>query len=73
MARLVAALLTALVFAAAAYAQPGELRWPERPIRMVVPFTAGSSSDTVAGSANGWDSSCSSRTAPGPAAISAPR
>jgi tripartite-type tricarboxylate transporter receptor subunit TctC len=48
MARLVAALLTALVFAAAAYAQPGELRWPERPIRMVVPFTAGSSSDTVA-------------------------
>jgi tripartite-type tricarboxylate transporter receptor subunit TctC len=47
MARLISALLMATVFAAVAYAQPGDMRWPERPIRMVVPFTAGSSSDTV--------------------------
>src|SRR5437660_3359632 len=31
-----------------AHAQPSELRWPERPIRLIVPFTAGSSSDIVA-------------------------
>ena len=29
-------------------AQPTDARWPERPIRFIVPFTAGSSSDTVA-------------------------
>jgi len=31
-----------------AHAQTGDSRWPERPIRLIVPFTAGSSSDTVA-------------------------
>jgi tripartite-type tricarboxylate transporter receptor subunit TctC len=34
--------------ASAAQAQTGDARWPERPIRLIVPFTAGSSSDTVA-------------------------
>ena len=35
--------------AGAAHAQAGnDARWPERPIRFIVPFSAGSSSDTVA-------------------------
>src|SRR5262245_22465645 len=49
MARLALALLAA-AFAGAASAQTvaGDTRWPERPIRVIVPFTPGSSSDTVA-------------------------
>ena len=37
-------------FAGRALAQPAatDARWPERPIRLVVPFGAGSSSDTIA-------------------------
>src|SRR2546427_10556455 len=31
-----------------AHAQSVDARWPERPIRFIVPFTAGSSSDIVA-------------------------
>jgi tripartite-type tricarboxylate transporter receptor subunit TctC len=47
--RLAVALFGGLL-AFSAHAQPrnNELRWPERPIRLVVPFTPGSSSDIVA-------------------------
>lgn len=48
MTRLVLMLLTACFWASAAHAQTADARWPERPIRFIVPFTAGSSSDTVA-------------------------
>jgi tripartite-type tricarboxylate transporter receptor subunit TctC len=41
--------LAAVLAAGDALAQTGaQSRWPERPIRFIVPFTAGSSSDTVA-------------------------
>ena len=46
--RLVLALLAGFCSAGAALAQSADARWPERPIRFIVPFTAGSSSDTVA-------------------------
>jgi tripartite-type tricarboxylate transporter receptor subunit TctC len=47
--RLLLAALALLVPASAVHAQPtADARWPERPIRFIVPFTAGSSSDTVA-------------------------
>src|SRR5690348_16260493 len=48
MIRLALTVLTGLVWASAAKAQSADERWPERPIRFIVPFTAGSSSDTVA-------------------------
>src|SRR5215467_3037573 len=38
----------ALAGSAAAQNAPPASRWPERPIRLVVPFQAGSSSDTIA-------------------------
>ena len=41
------ALLIGLL-SADAHAQSVDARWPERPIRFIVPFTAGSSSDIVA-------------------------
>jgi tripartite-type tricarboxylate transporter receptor subunit TctC len=44
----VLAVLAALASAATAQGQSADGRWPERPIRFIVPFTAGSSSDTVA-------------------------
>jgi tripartite-type tricarboxylate transporter receptor subunit TctC len=40
--------LAVLLAASGAHAQSADARWPERPIRFIVPFTAGSSSDTVA-------------------------
>ena len=46
--RLVLASLAGIISAGAAQAQSADARWPERPIRFIVPFTAGSSSDTVA-------------------------
>jgi tripartite-type tricarboxylate transporter receptor subunit TctC len=46
--RLVSAALAGLISAGVAHAQSADARWPERPIRFIVPFTAGSSSDTVA-------------------------
>jgi tripartite-type tricarboxylate transporter receptor subunit TctC len=46
--RLVSAALAGLISTGAAQAQSADVRWPERPIRFIVPFTAGSSSDTVA-------------------------
>ena len=48
MTRALLALLTSLLAADAAHAQLADARWPERPIRLIVPFTAGSSSDIVA-------------------------
>lgn len=48
MTRLTLALLTGLLLGDAAQAQTADARWPERPIRLIVPFTPGSSSDTVA-------------------------
>jgi tripartite-type tricarboxylate transporter receptor subunit TctC len=47
MTRLALALLIVLLTADASRAQ-ADLRWPDRPIRFIVPFTAGSSSDIVA-------------------------
>jgi tripartite-type tricarboxylate transporter receptor subunit TctC len=48
MTGLVLALLALVLATEAVDAQPAEVRWPERPLRFIVPFTAGSSSDTVA-------------------------
>jgi tripartite-type tricarboxylate transporter receptor subunit TctC len=42
-----AALLAAVALAPAASAQTNAAPWPDRPIRFIVPFTAGSSSDIV--------------------------
>ena len=42
------ALLAGLLGTNVASAQSNDARWPERPIRLIVPFTAGSSSDIVA-------------------------
>jgi tripartite-type tricarboxylate transporter receptor subunit TctC len=47
MTRFASTILAALLCASAAQAQTGDARWPERPIRFIVPFTPGSSSDTV--------------------------
>ena len=48
--RTLLALGASAAFAGGASAQPaaGDARWPDRPIRLVVPFGAGSSSDTIA-------------------------
>jgi tripartite-type tricarboxylate transporter receptor subunit TctC len=46
MTRRLCLILAATLTAPAAFSQPAA--WPERPIRLVVPFTAGSSSDIVA-------------------------
>ena len=48
MVRIALALLVSALAAGAAFAQASGARWPERPIRFIVPFTPGSSSDTVA-------------------------
>jgi tripartite-type tricarboxylate transporter receptor subunit TctC len=48
MTRMVVALLAGLLWTNVAQAQANDARWPERPIRLIVPFTAGSSSDIVA-------------------------
>src|SRR5262249_40950664 len=42
------ALLAGLLGTNVAPVQSNDARWPERPIRLIVPFTAGSSSDIVA-------------------------
>jgi len=48
--RMLLALGASAAFAGRAAAQPAasDARWPDRPIRLVVPFGAGSSSDTIA-------------------------
>jgi tripartite-type tricarboxylate transporter receptor subunit TctC len=48
MTRSAVALIAVLLAVTAAQAQTSDTRWPERPIRFIVPFTPGSSSDTVA-------------------------
>src|SRR5713101_5534240 len=48
MTRSALALLAGLIAMGGAQAQSSDARWPERPIRLIVPFTAGSSSDIVA-------------------------
>ena len=40
--------LVALVAAPAIHVDPARAEWPDRPIKMIVPFSAGSSSDTIA-------------------------
>ncbi len=47
MTRLLTTALIAMMAAGAAAAQTGDASWPERPIRLIVPFPAGSSTDIV--------------------------
>ena len=48
MFRFALTLIAGAIAAAPAFGQDAAARWPERPVRFIVPFTAGSSSDTVA-------------------------
>ncbi len=48
MLRFALTLIAGAIAAAPAFGQDAAARWPERPVRFIVPFTAGSSSDTVA-------------------------
>ncbi len=51
MSRMCASMLVVALVAAVAIASPAgadDARWPERPVRLIVPFAAGSSSDTIA-------------------------
>ena len=48
MIRLLSIVLATLLLAGAAVAQTGDAGWPDRPIRLIVPFPAGSSTDIVA-------------------------
>jgi tripartite-type tricarboxylate transporter receptor subunit TctC len=48
MTRLLATILASVLLAGAATAQPGDAQWLDRPIRLIVPFPAGSSTDIVA-------------------------
>lgn len=50
MTRLACVLLASILMTGLATAQPvsGEAKWPTRPIRLIVPFSAGSGSDTIA-------------------------
>ncbi|HYZ45637.1 MAG TPA: hypothetical protein VE667_12340, partial [Xanthobacteraceae bacterium] len=47
-ARVALAVFAGLLSASLAQGQPKDGRWPERPVRLFVPFTAGSSSDIIA-------------------------
>jgi tripartite-type tricarboxylate transporter receptor subunit TctC len=46
--RVALAVMAGLLSSNIAQAQPKDARWPERPIRLIVPFTAGSASDIIA-------------------------
>jgi tripartite-type tricarboxylate transporter receptor subunit TctC len=46
--RLLIAALAVLIAGSAALAQTGDAAWPDRPIRLIVPFPAGSSTDIIA-------------------------
>jgi tripartite-type tricarboxylate transporter receptor subunit TctC len=48
MFRFALTLISGAIAAAPAFGQDVAAHWPERPVRFIVPFTAGSSSDTVA-------------------------
>jgi len=48
MIRLLSIALASAVIATSAIAEAGEDGWPERPLRLVVPFPAGSSTDIIA-------------------------
>ena len=48
MNRLVSIVLASALAAGSAMAQTGDAGWPDRPIRLIVPFPAGSSTDIVA-------------------------
>src|SRR5262249_58536124 len=48
MFRLLSIALALAMVAASAIAQTGDDGWPERPIRLLVPFPAGSSTDIIA-------------------------
>ena len=48
MVRLVAVMLSVMLTAGAAVAQTGDGGWPDRPLRLIVPFPAGSSTDIIA-------------------------
>ena len=47
MLRLISMALAAMLAAGAAAAQTGDASWPDRPIRLIVPFPAGSSTDII--------------------------
>jgi tripartite-type tricarboxylate transporter receptor subunit TctC len=46
--RRIAALLMSVAVASAAFIAPALAEWPDRPLKLIVPFAAGSSSDTIA-------------------------
>jgi tripartite-type tricarboxylate transporter receptor subunit TctC len=46
--RRIAALLMSVTVASAAFIAPALAEWPDRPLKLIVPFAAGSSSDTIA-------------------------
>jgi tripartite-type tricarboxylate transporter receptor subunit TctC len=48
MSRLLSIALASVLMAGGAAAQTGDAAWPDRPIRLVVPFPAGSSTDIIA-------------------------
>src|ERR1700737_1736185 len=78
MARLFGFISVWLMLVISAVAQTGESGWPQRAIRLIVPFPAGSSTDIVAriGAQKlglGLGQQSSSRIAWAQAAISAPR